>query len=314
MPQYTRRRILHDMGVASAVGAVSLLTPGCKEKVKAAVPQDLYLIFPGSWLFSFEKGGISAFTTHFSDHTYDFGISPPKSQNRVSIEKGQTYTVEVSGNDPAPPSQTLVADMVKAQQGPIFKSVTCNSLATPGLRRIKLPMPNKIHPAALLKGVIFSIDPNVSQVLNVNQWPAAFAFIYSGDWTSMSVSHGSQKIFTVSPDQHAHVSFRVCQTSKCDQTSGCGPTTCKELEADVAHAQCVFTSLMALLHFPDGVSQPTIGFLPCVPGTGDIGVTIDPGADGNIQPSEIGMKGLEDRCKRFGHLHNCAASAGIVGA
>jgi hypothetical protein len=41
MPRYTRRRILRDLGVASAVGAASVLLPGWKKKAKTAVSSAL---------------------------------------------------------------------------------------------------------------------------------------------------------------------------------------------------------------------------------------------------------------------------------
>jgi hypothetical protein len=316
MPRYTRRRILRDLGVASAAGAASVLLPGCKKKTKATVPSDLYLILPGSWLFCFEDGGINAVTTDLSGHTYDFGLSPPQNQTRVPIEKDQTYTVAVSGYMPAPNSQALVTDMKNASQGIVFSNVTRDRAKTSGLRTIKLPMPSKIHPAALLKGVSIGIDPAISQIPSIQQWPAALALIYSGGWSSVSVtsSDANQSTVTVSPDQHNHLSFRTCQTSKCGDP-GCGGIDCKQIEADVTHAHMVFDSLMTLLQFPNGKSGPTITFPQCVPDASGVGgtfnVTVDRGADYNIDTSEIGMPA---RCQLFGHLHNCAAGAGIVGS
>lgn len=316
MPPYTRRRIIRDLGVTSAAGAASVVLPGWKKGTTTAASGDLYLIFPGSWLFSFENGGISAFTTHFTDHIYDFGISPPKDQKRAPIEKGHSYGVAVAGNPMASTPQALVADMIKASQGFIFKNVNRNQAVTSDLRTIVLPLPSAIHPAALIKGVTIDIAPNISQIPSIGQWPAALALIYSGGWTSVSITdkNTNQVVMTVSADQHNHVSFRTCQTTKCDKVLGCA-IDCTEIKADVQHAHLVFNSIMTLLRFPDGVSTPTITFPPCIPNVGSAGgtfaVTVDPGADSSIGVSEIGM---QRQCGRFGNLHNCAAGAGIIGA
>lgn len=320
MSRYSRRHILRALGAASAAGALSFTMPGCKKgsqqaSPKVVTPNDLYLIFPGSWLFCFENGRINALTTNFDDHTYDFGMSLPSGQPRATIEVDQTYTVDVSGYTPASSSQALFTDMKSASQGLLFTGVTRNQGATSGLRTISLPMPSEIHPAALIKGVAIGIDPSITQIPSIVQWPAALALIYSG-WTFATVTSSDQGQSTVrlSPGQPTHLSFRTCLKSRCDTPLGC-VLDCKQIAADIDHAQKVFKSMMDLLVFPTGKPSPTLTFPPCTPGTGGMGgtfdVSIDPGKDPDIQKSEIGMP---VECIQFGSLHNCAAGVGIVGA
>jgi hypothetical protein len=312
MPRYTRRRILRDLGVASAAGAATALLPGWKKMAKTTASSDLYLILTGSWLLCFEDGGINAVSVDVSDHTYDVGLSPPQPKGRVPIEKDQPYTVTVKGSyTPAQNSQVLVADMKAAGQGIIFNNVARNRAKTSGLRTIKLPMPSKIHPAALFSGVGIAIDPAISQIPTINQWPAAYALIYSGGWSSVSVASndGSQGPVTMTPDQDNHLSFRVCQKAKCDNP-GSGAITCEAIKADVTHALTVFGSFMELLQFPNGQTAPTITFPPCEKISQ---VKVYRGADHNIQPGEVGMP-AKARWQLFGNLHNCAATAGIVGS
>lgn len=318
MSSYSRRQVIRDLGIASAAGILSATAPGYGQKIKSTgttiSPSDLYLIFPGAWLCCFENGGINVVTTDFTEHTYDLGISLPSGQPRMPIEKGATYSVSVAGYTPAANSQAIVASMKSGSQGLIFANAQRKSSIPAGLRAISLPIPSAIHPAALLSGITIGIDPSITQIPNIQHWPAALAFIYSG-WTSASVtsSDTTQPVVTLNSGPITHLSFRTCLTAKCNMPLNCA-IDCTEIAADVAHAQIVFKSMMDLLDL--GVKpEPTLKFPDCTSGPtgagGTWGVSIDPGSDPNIDRSEIGMP---VECGHFANLHNCAAGVGIVGA
>jgi hypothetical protein len=333
MSSYSRRRILRDLGMASAAGMISLALPGQKAR-RALLSTDLYLIFPGAWLACFEKDVngkpcLNLVTTDCSCHLYDMGITLPKGQSRLPIAGDQVYNVTVNGYTPSTDSTTLVAPMIKANQGLIFSGIKRNSSKPAGLRTISAPIPATIEPAALLAGVTINADPSVTYNSNIQYWPAALVLTYPG-WTSATVTRigDTQPLLTAQPGQAAHLSFRTCITGRCNMPA-ITTVDCDQIDRETIHAQAVFKSIMDLLDL-GGKAEPTLCFPKCTPGVGGTpdtwgGVSIVCGSDSNIDPTEIGMPSTS-YCGRsgggpfakahqfFANLHNCAAGVGIVGA
>jgi hypothetical protein len=126
--------------MASAAGMISLALPGQKAR-RALLSTDLYLIFPGAWLACFEKDVngkpcLNLVTTDCSCHLYDMGITLPKGQSRLPIAGDQVYNVTVNGYTPSTDSTTLVAPMIKANQGLIFNPLGSVPFPLQSLRQL----------------------------------------------------------------------------------------------------------------------------------------------------------------------------------
>ncbi len=315
MPEISRPQAIQTIASTSAAALSSMALAGCKQSQKAALaavpdPSNLYLIFTGAWVLCLENNQINVMTTHSDEHSYDLGVSRPAGQPRMPLEKDQVYTVNINGYSPASTISNLLSPL--AGQALILQGVACKPIKPAGARTISLPMPSSIGLNAILDGVTLNVGTSTVQ----KQWPTAFALVYSGPWTYMTVtsSDGPQPMVNVSADTipYSHLSFRTCLTTECNMSPD--PTVhCDKVNKDIAHAKKVFGSLTAMLDFGSR-SAPTLDFPPCTQGASGGSdkwpVTIECGLDNNIDPTEVGMP--ENGCNRYAHLHNCAAGTIIV--
>ena len=316
MPKISRRQAIQGVAGASLAALASTAISSCKKSTKAAPDPSLYLIFTGAWAFSFENGRVLVLTTDFVDHSYDLGVSLPKGQPRMTIEKGKCYNVEVPGHS----STSTFKDLVKPLAGNalILNNIPRRPIPQPtDSRTLSLPLPSSISPAALLTHV------TINNVSDVNEFPTALALIYSGAWSSVTITRAGDPEPMVNIARadlpHGHLSFRTCMATECNTTFKCVVPDCDKLNnIDIPHATAVFDSLMGLFdfqHAPIPSPVPTITIPRCDAQANGASrpwpVSIDPGPNSNIDPSEVGMPPVP--CK-FSQLHNCASGTIIVGS
>jgi hypothetical protein len=350
MQTMSRRTVLRDLGWLAAAGTIAapplwsgnnhLLLPGTGT-LPPPTASDLFLIFTGAWILSFDQDGqhINMLTPDCDDHIYDYSVNPvaqPK-PTPVTIPPGQSYEVTVQGFNSASDPSTLIQDMVNNNEGLIFykDKVTLNTNNQVNLRRVKLPMPSYIHTDALVSGhKINNLDPSVSRVPSPVAVPTVYALIYSGAWQSATIKDSNGNSVPISPCVQVssscsnHVRFRVCQKGFCDTpnpTQCDSKIDCAKLTLQEEHARMVFCMLMGMLDFPDGIPKPSISFTPCSDQNANLKVC--KGKDKYITPDEVGMPsascidcGLHplhtatNKSIFYANLHNCASAGIIVGA
>jgi len=298
MAAYSRRRLIRDLGLFSASAALAF--PRSPSALAARVgqtawnppapnPNDLYILFTGPWLLSMEGPSVRVVTTDYQKvtHSYSYFDSLHPAAKPPQLSKDRTYILSVQGYSAAPDNSSLLASMVQANQGLIFKSAnaTFTGSKTPGLRTIVVPRPTWIRPAALLKGVSFQVTPGLTKTSSIAEWPSALLFVYSG-WTTASLSIDSDApSLTLRSGQPTHLEFLICPGPVPCATPGSGD--CNSADADAAHAQDYFNDLMGLLNFAQGYSKPTVAIPSCVAGVNPVHVRR--GDDPYIGCGELGL-------------------------
>ncbi|HKF47581.1 MAG TPA: hypothetical protein VKB38_09515 [Terracidiphilus sp.] len=335
MPKIARRTVLQNLGWLSAAGAFGHSVLGCRLAKPApaiAAPHDkndLYLIFTGAWIMSFEGNMVRMITADFDKHTYDYVKNPVQGASTTTIDANAKYEVVVDSPPNTTSAKNLVKPMADLQQGFIFNdAVSLNFIDLPqsyqNLRSILVPMPTAIAADAIVSGMKVYADKSTIQSTAINSWPSAFALVYSG-WKSVKIRKDGVDGDPTYSGSMTHYRFRVCPDGHCDPDKACPSShTCREVDMQETHNSMAFDTLIGMLTFAAEQNgepryKPAISFPTCVmnQGTIDPKLTVSRGSEkDNISNFEVGMPDSAKGpiCILYANLHNCAASGLIVNA
>jgi hypothetical protein len=319
MTTYTRRKLIHDLGIASASAAISGVL-ACREDKsntqRAMTSGPLYVIVQGPWLFSVESN-LHAVTVDFSSRLeadpmrHEYGYSNPRGSipSPCTISPGQTVNFSVVRSTPPPSTTTLFGTMSASFDGVFYDSqkVQLASSLPATARHLYFPYPDAILSAGRISGTSFNLNGSVKSN-QVTDWPAALVLVYS-NWQS-ATGPGSDSI-SPTPNQPVFRRFTIKRNVPVGQTPG------EAQNDDATHAEMYFKSLMTLLTFSGGATAP----VPTIPAYPQPAVTISLGGDTNLQCTDLGLGngGSVGVCQAQGPvktrgatLVNCAAGGGGV--
>lgn len=316
MTQYTRRKLLRDIGVSSA-GLALPWTMGCR----CSHASDLYLVLNGPWLLSIANDRyLRAVTININNSTdqptgsshwyyYHDPRKNPDSPCCVDLEQSRMTHFEVSPYHnrlwTKVERSRLFDSMRTASQGLFYTSdVQCPDVFDCSLNpiEIQLSYPDFVFPMGLHTRVTFS---NLSAVQGqVSQWPSAIvlrycrwktAKMYGENLTPETISRGRNQV-------HRTMSVKFVHSQE--------PDPCLSDSNAAAHAVMVFGKLMGLLKFPTA-TVPAPAFPTCRPNT-HIDDPIMPGGDGSVDKAELDALPPCRHDVRGTDLTNCASGGGGV--
>lgn len=313
MTNYTRRELLRYLGITSASVAISPSAFALREgRHLQPTPSSgaLYVIVQGPWLFSIDAN-LHAMTIDGGPmgHTYSYFNPRGASPASFKIDPGTTVNFSVSRTTQGGDPKKLFSQMLSQSQG-LFYDRNKVSLVNPipaGVRHLYFPYPDSILSAGLISGVTFTLNGS-GQSSQISTWPAALVLVYSSWQGATGPGSGSGDAIT----PVSQPTFRTFGIQRQIPTPQPG---CPGQADDASHATAYFTSLMSLLNFIGGASEPTLSFPAC----GQTPPTIALGGDSNMQCSDLGLQnGASGACEHLNErsrgptLVNCAGGGGGI--
>jgi hypothetical protein len=305
MTTYTRRRLLREMGIATAsLAAIGLSSRRTLARSFAPAPtasSDLYIILQGPWLFSVEdRTYLRAVTVDFPGHSYSYvdtlngsgpkTIAPICTTNsncpaNAPIAAGPyNFDVTPSSGSPLTYNGALFNSMRSSYQGLFFNAgITLPAMIQEPAREIHLSYPDSVFPMDLLSGINFNNLGNV-QNSQVKQWPFAIVLRYT-NWTMAKLAHAGRTQQDELINKGTGQTHRVFSIAHPASTES---DPCKAAADVISHAQAYFAALMNLLS-PPQATPPIPVFPTCT--DGHIPVSNTPGGDDNISPCELDPDG-----------------------
>lgn len=316
---YTRRKLLHDIGIASAslIAAPWAFAKGLGNDTAEPMPPsstDLYVILQGPWLLSVDPQHLRAVTVDFSGHSYAYNDTrsrqfPSKKINTTGSTGAHTFNVTPGSGAPHTSADApgLFRSMRNNYQGLFFNpGITVKTSFTTSVYQIQLSYPDNLFPMALLSGLSFQNLDHSIQSAQVKQWPSAIILHYT-NWKQAvltDVSGTTVDSMAIGSDQ-IHRSFSIYRPGSTN------PDPCEAAKEVTKHSKRYFAQLMTLVNFPSGVQAPVPVFPNCQPGH-VMPVSTIIGDDSNISKCEVDP--TTTGCPQQGKgapLVNCASGGGI---